>query len=128
METTYRCLKQEWNSLWDEKISDRWKAEDIAKREYAALFVGQGEVISASRDFKWLQFSEILERHEKSSGERIRPPDPETGGWGRFIKEHISSHDERKRRRRTETLHEVSQLPHAKKAGRGWLHNQLSFP
>jgi len=121
VETTYIYVKQEWQELWDRKIEDRWRAEDISRREYSVLFVEQGDIIWATRDFKPLQFYDILERHEETLGRRIRPIDPKVGGWGKFIREEIG-----KSRPRRQLEHEGStrlrvHCP-AKKGGRGWLH------
>jgi len=122
VETTYNYIKQEWKTLWAQKIEDRWIAEDIADREYAVLFMNQGDIIWATRDFKPLQFYGILERHEKAIGKRIRPIDPKVGGWGKFVREEI-----RKSRQKEKAEFEESPKPRSrgpiKKGGRGWLHS-----
>ena len=87
MDKTYQQLKQEWRQLWEEKIHDEWRAEAIASREYAVLFVDKGDVIWATRKFRPLEFEEVLKRHKKESGKKIRPIDPKVGGWGKFIRE-----------------------------------------
>jgi len=126
VETTYTYIKQEWKALWAEKIEDRWIAEDIADREYAVLFVDQGDIIWATRDFKPLQFYDILERHEKTTGKRIRPIDPRTGGWGKFVREEVRKSTQSKKAelgRESTKLRSQGQGP-IKKGGRGWLHGQ----
>jgi hypothetical protein len=121
LDTTYQQLKQEWRQLWDQKINDQWRAEAIARREHAALFVDMGDVIWATRSFKPCGFQEVLDRHEKESGKKIRPTDPKVGGWGKFIREEVR----RPRQRRTEdkkmTRRATDNSTH-KKGGRGWLH------
>lgn len=125
METTYKYLKQEWKELWNQKIDDRWRSEAIARREYAVLFVDQGDVVWATRDFRPLQFYDILDHHEKTSGERLRPIDPNIGGWGKFIKNEVSKQKPRKALVVKE-LRDESKNQHyqhlAKKNGRGWQH------
>ena len=61
-------LKMQWVSLWRDRIDDRVKAEGISSKEYQSLFVDPGEVIIATRDFKPLNFRDILERHKLSRG------------------------------------------------------------
>ena len=56
-----------------------------------ALFIDKGTIIHATRDFKSLSFKEILEQHEVINAERYIPPDPNVGGWGKFIKNNINN-------------------------------------
>lgn len=123
METTYNYIKQEWNTLWTQKIEDKWIAEDIADREYAVLFVDQGDIIWATRDFKPLQFYDILDRHEKTTGKRIRPIDPKVGGWGKFVREEIRESGQRKRTEPGKESAKPRSNGPTKKGGRGWLHS-----
>lgn len=124
METTYNYIKQEWKALWAQKIEDKWIAEDIADREYAVLFVDQGDIIWATRDFKPLQFYDILERHEKTTGKRIRPIDPKVGGWRKFVREEISRSAQGKKAELGKESSKPRRQDPVKKGGRGWLHSQ----
>ena len=53
-------LKAQYKTLWWERIDDKVRAEGIANRDYSMLFVEKGTVIFATRDFKPLNFKEIL--------------------------------------------------------------------
>jgi len=83
MDVIYRYLKSEWRDLWACKIDDKWLAEAIAQREYPLLFVDRGDVLWATRAFVPPDFYDVVERHERSMGESIRPVDPRVGGWGK---------------------------------------------
>jgi hypothetical protein len=124
VESTYRHLKDEWRDLWDQKIDDKWLAESLARREYALLFVGEGDVVSASRKARSPDFREILETHERLLGERLRPIDPNVGNWGKFIREEIMGPRMRKRPVRRMDKVELARNGQPKKGGRGWLHVQ----
>ena len=124
MNDLYRYVKGEWRELWDRKIDDKLVAEAIARREYAVLFVDKGDVISATRRAKAVDLREIVEAHEKSSGERIMPADPAVGGWHKFIKEEfvIPKLKKRSLKRRRREIDRPVKRGSAKKGGRGWLH------
>lgn len=120
-------LKIRWKMLWRERIDDKIRAEGIANRDYSELFVERGLVIVATKDYKPLDFVEILQKHiPVEVSDRVVPPNPSVGGWRRFIRVYIS-----KRRRFTRRgrpiprevrLREKQQL---KKRGRGWLHFRM---
>ncbi|MEM3566182.1 MAG: hypothetical protein QXK18_04850 [Candidatus Bathyarchaeia archaeon] len=116
-------LKKEWQTLWRERIDDKVRAEAIANRDYAALFVERGTVIFATKKFKLLSLKEILQMHGILDAERFVPPNPLIGGWGKFIRTVIANQQCPKRKKRaqqyTENGKERQQL---KKGGRGWLH------
>ena len=57
-------LKVQWKRLWLERVDDKVRAEGIAVQDYSSLFVDKGTVIHATRDFKALNFKEILEQHQ----------------------------------------------------------------
>ena len=122
-ETYYQQLKKEWLALWDEKFDDEWRAEGIASREYAALFVDKGDVVWATRCFKPLRFYEIVEKHEEESGNKILPADPEIGGWGKFIREQMPR-TKRVHKKEAETRIRPRGSGVVKKNGRGWLHQE----
>jgi hypothetical protein len=116
-------LRALWKSLWLDRIDDKVRAEGIAREDYSPLFVDRGTVIVATRDFKPLDFVEILERHKPSEVPNAVPPSPAVGGWGRFIRDFV-----RKQRRFTKRGRPVPSRPERKggqqrkKGGRGWLH------
>jgi hypothetical protein len=114
-------LKTEWKRLWAERVDDKIRAEGIAVNDYSMLNVDRGTIIHATRDYKALNFKEILERHKIENAERYIPPLPEIGGWNKFIKDAIRQKPVVKKRAR---LYQkdvpIKQQP--KKGGRGWLH------
>jgi hypothetical protein len=105
-------------------MDDKVRAEGIAINDYSALFVDKGTVIHATRDFKALNFKEILEKHHVENTDRYIQPTPSIGGWGKFIKNHITSAKTQPNRKRTEIfrVEENKQRAKTKKSGRGWLH------
>jgi hypothetical protein len=116
-------LKIQWKGLWRERIDDKVRAEGIARKDYSTLFVERGTVIFATRDFKMLNFREILELHRIIDIDRIIPPNPNTGGWRKFIRTAITSQNKPQRTKRaTQFSHDEKQRQQLKKGGRGWLH------
>ena len=116
-------LRIQWKKLWQERVDDKVRAEGVATADYCDLFVEKGTIIHATRNFKALNFKEILEQHQVENAERFIPPDPQTGGWNEFIKVNITNQRPRRKRRAdfycTENKREKQQ---PKKGGRGWLH------
>ena len=82
-------LKSEWNLMWSERFNDRPKAESISVDDYTYIGIERGTVIEATRDFKPLNFKEILQQHNVEKPDRFIQPDPSVGGWGKFIKKEI---------------------------------------
>jgi len=116
-------LRTTWKRLWWDRIDDRVKAEGIARENYSSLFVDRGTVIIATRDFKPLDFFEILECHKPSEIPNAIPPNASVGGWGRFIRSVLSRQKSFTRRERPAPLKKVCQKDQQKKkGGRGWLH------
>ena len=116
-------LRVQWKKLWRERLDDKIRAEGIATDDYFDLFVEQGTIIHATRNFKALNFKEILEQHGIENAERYIPPNPKVGGWTKFIKTTMTNPRIRKHSRadfyRDEHKREKQQ---SKKGGRGWLH------
>lgn len=116
-------LKTQWKNLWRERIDDKVRAEGIANKDYSKLFVDKGTVIFATRNFKMPNFREILEQNGITDADRFVPPNPQIGGWRKFIRTITSSQKTRKRAKRawqhTDVEKKQQQL---KKGGRGWLH------
>ena len=92
-------LKVEWKRLWLEWLDDKVRAEGIAIEDYSSLFVDKLTVIHATRDFKALNFKEILEPHQIENTDRYIPPPKEVGGWNKFIKQQITSKNHSKTKR-----------------------------
>lgn len=116
-------LKMQYKMLWRERIDDKVRAEGIANKDFFMLFVEKGTVIFATRDFKPLNFKEILERHKVVGVDRVVPPSPHVGGWGKFMRTEIASQKRRGRVRQTrQYLDDKKQRQHLKKGGRGWVH------
>ena len=117
-------LRGQWKLLWRNRIDDKVRAEGIASRDYSKLFVEQGTVITATRDYKPPDFVEILQQHVSSDAEKLVPPNPAVGGWGKFIRSAISKRKSVARRRAPpEPDRKRGQQP--KKGGRGWLHFRI---
>ena len=121
-------LKVEWKKLWRERVNDKVRAEGIANYNYSSLFVDKGTIIHATRDFKALNFKEILQQHQIENADRFITPSPVVGGWNKFIKTKITSvkskRDLDSRRKEHSDFNYIvkkeNQQP--KKGGRGWLH------
>ena len=116
-------LKIEWKRLWSERVDDKVRAEGIAIDDYNSLFIDKGTVIHATRDFKALNFKDILEQHEVLNVERYIPPNPHVGGWGKFVKDNIATNQQSKRKKSSQFFVEKkTEKKQLKKSGRGWLH------
>ena len=127
-EDVIKELKVQYKTLWRERIDDKVRAEGIANKDYTLLFVEKGTVIFATRDFKPLNFKEILERHKAVDIDRVVPPSPHVGGWGKFIRTEIASRKRHGRLRQTrQYLDDKKQRQHLKKGGRGWLHHEFGI-
>ncbi|MCW4045324.1 MAG: hypothetical protein NWE94_07405 [Candidatus Bathyarchaeota archaeon] len=115
-------LKTCWKKLWRERFDDKVRAEGVAAAEYQQLFVEQGTIIHATRDYKALNFKEILEQHQVANADRFIPPPSQVGGWNKFVKTHITSQRQRKSARVLLYCGEKREKQQPKKGGRGWLH------
>ena len=115
-------LKVQWRKLWQERVDDKVRAEGIATADYSDLFVEKGTIIHATKDYKALNFREIVEQHQIANADRFIPPNPQIGGWTKFIKLNITSQPIRKKRRTELYLDEKKEKQQPKKGGRGWLH------
>ena len=114
-------LKEEWGLLWTERFDDRVRAEGISVRDYPLLFMGRGHVIFASRDAKAPSFSEIVEVW--ASQGLVYSPDPDVGGWGKFVRTELSRVTHPRARAFVNGQSKCKkQGQHLKKGGRGWLH------
>jgi len=114
-------LKRQWGTLWRERIDDKVRAEGVANKDYEKLFVERGLVIVATRKFKPLSFSEVLERHKPSGMGDAVPPNPSVGGWGKFIRNALRGQKRFTKKARPVPF-ERKEKQQLKKNGRGWLH------
>jgi len=117
-------LRVQWKLLWRDRIDDKVKAEGIANQDYSKLFVEQGTVIIATRDYKPPDFVEILQRHISSDAEKLVPPSPVVGGWGKFVRS-VLSKQKGSTRRPAPPKPERKKDQQLKKGGRGWLHFRM---
>jgi hypothetical protein len=121
-------LRERWTVLWRDRIDDRVRAEGVASEDYDLLFVDQGTVIVATRDYEPPKFREILERHaEKKQPGREVAPNPWVGGWGKFIRDVISKQERFTRRGRPFPSEPEKEKQQLKKRGKGWLHREYGF-
>ncbi len=115
-------LRFQWKQLWQDRIDDKVRAEGIAVTDYSKLFVEKGTVIHATRNYKPLDFKEILERNKVENSECYIQPSPQVGGWNKFIKTEITSQKSRRHKRAIAYVEEKKIIMQPKKGGRGWLH------
>ena len=115
-------LKIQWKKLWQERVDDKFRAEGIAVDDYSNLFVERGTIIHATRDYKALNFKEVLEQHQIVNTDRFIPPSPQVGGWTKFIKTNITSLQPRRGKRASLYCADKKEKQQPKKGGRGWLH------
>ena len=109
--------------MWRERIDDKIKAEGIANQDYSMLFVDRGTVIIATRDFKPLNFREIVELYRIPEIDRVIQPHPSVGGWRKFIKTALTNQKSKKRKSRFQREFRINkEKQQLKKGGRGWLH------
>jgi len=118
-------LKVQWRTLWRDRIDDKVKAEGIANIDYSLLFVERGTVIIASRDYKPLDFYEILEQHGVHNADNVVPPNPSVGGWGKFIRSVLRKQSFIRRDRPASLELNRKKEHQQKRGGRGWLHIRM---
>lgn len=114
-----RRLKDEWKLLWRERYDDKLRAEGVAVKDYPLLLMERGYVVFASRQTKTPSFSDVVEYWALKGN--VYSPNPNVGGWGKFVRTHISSRKENydKMKKSPEKTEKKQQL---RKNGRGWLH------
>ncbi len=114
-------LKVEWKKMWSERFDDKILAEGVSIKNYSTLKVDQGTIIHATRDFKQLNFKDILKEQKVNQPDRFIAPSVVEGGWHKFIKTKISN----KKRYSLEKSFSPAEKPagqQPKKGGRGWIH------
>lgn len=122
-EELLKGLKERWRSLWQDRIDDKVRAEGVASDDYDSLFVDQGTVIVATRNYRPPSFGDILERHivDKQPG-RVVVSNPAVGGWGKFIRDVVSKQKRFTKHGRPIPPDPKKKTQQLKKGGRGWLH------
>ena len=119
-------LKQRWKSLWQERIDDKLRAEGIAREDYKLLFVEQGTVIVATRDYTPPRFGQIVERHaEEQQPGGVVAPNPQVGGWGKFARDVMNKQRRFTKHGRPVPSEPVKRRQQLKKGGKGWLHIRM---
>jgi hypothetical protein len=116
-----RKLKEEWGLLWQERFDDRVRAEGVSVREYSLLLTERGSVIFDSRDAKRPSLSALVDYW--SARGLVYSPDPNVGGWGRFIRTCLNdAAHSRSKSYRERDLSPSKVKQQLKKSGKGWLH------
>ena len=118
-------LKVQWKTLWRNRIDDKVRAEGIANTDYSLLFIERGTVIIASRDYKPLDFYEILEHHSVRDADNVVPPNSAVGGWGKFIRNVLRKQSFIRRERPAPPKLNPKKEQQQKKGGKGWLHIKM---
>ena len=116
-------LRTDWKDLWRSRVDDKVRAEGIATHEYEKLFVEQGTVIMATRDFKPIEFFDIVQEYLKADTEKVIPVNATIGGWGKFIRNEIRKKQNTTRQAPPKPKRDKNQQQ--KKGGRGWLHANI---
>lgn len=121
-------IKDQWKRLWRNRIDDKVRAEGIADKDFSLLFVDRGTVIMATKDYKPLDFKEVLHMHGLHNADRFVSPLPSVGGYGKFARTVLNK--QKRARKWTATNSVIKQkskktLP-KKKGGRGWLHYSVT--
>ncbi|MGA3192925.1 MAG: hypothetical protein ABSD73_10510 [Candidatus Bathyarchaeia archaeon] len=114
-------VKEEWELLWRERFDDRVRAEAVSVRDYPLVFTSRGHVIFATRNAKVLSFSQIMAVY--ASQGLVYSPDPDVGGWGKFVRLHVGTVAHSRARAFVNGESKPKKDgQHLKKGGRGWLH------
>ena len=116
-------LKVEWKQMWTQRYDDKERAEGVSANDYKALYVERGTIIHATKDFKALDFKDILNQHKVENPERYVQPDVNIGGWKRFIRTEVSSQQaKRSKSSQSRCLKKSADKQTKKSERRGWLH------
>jgi hypothetical protein len=115
-------LMVQWKLLWSERFNDKVRAEGVSVSDYTSLRVERGTIIHATRDFKALNFKEILEQHMVEGSDRFVQPNVDVGGWNKFVKTKITGREPQRNKRTLAYVPKKREVQQPKKGGRGWLH------
>jgi hypothetical protein len=116
-------LRTDWRHLWRNRLDDKVRAEGIAKQSYSRLFVERGTVIMATRDYKPLDFFDIVLEHLDFEADKAIPPNSTIGGWGKFVRNNIRK-QKKATRKYIPPKPTSKKIQQKKKGGRGWLHTR----
>ncbi len=120
------ALKTQWRLMWSERFDDKVVAEGVSSNDYDILQVERGLIIHATREFKALNFKDIVHQRIIENPERYLQPDVHVGGWNKFIKTEITASRSQKYKKNASHISEKSPSKQASqqptKGGRGWLH------
>jgi hypothetical protein len=122
-ETLIEQLKVQWKQLWSDRFNDKVRAEGVSAEDYEKLHVEKGTIIHATRDFKPLNFKEILDENHVENAERHITPSNTLGGWNKFVKTQITNQPRKREVPEIVTSKKVNNNQ-PKKGGRGWLHKK----
>ena len=115
-------LKVQWKLLWSERFNDKTRAEDVSLKNYASLHVEQGHVIHATRDYKALNFKEILDQNMIENSVKFIQPNSREGGWNKFVKTKIYPSSMKKDKFSMLNVTKKQAAQKSNKAKQGWLH------
>ena len=115
-------LRYQWKKLWQERVDDKVRAEGIATKDYFSLFVEKGTIIKATKDYKALNFREIVENYKIMDLNRYICPLPGVGGWNKFIKTKVLPIKSSRNSKYSLSNNRKKEKKQSKKGGRGWLH------
>ena len=118
-------IKEQWRNLWRNRIDDKVRAEGIADKDFSLLFVNRGTVIMATKDFKPLNFKEVLSLHGIGNGERFSSPHPSVGGYRKFARTVLNKQNRVREWNEKDPKKSSVKRQQKKKGGRGWLHYSL---
>ena len=118
-------LRAEWKDMWQTRVDDKIRAEGIANKDYSKLFVEQGTVIKATRNYKPLEFHDIVEDYLGCESSKAGAPNPTVGGWGKFIKTNIQTQKRMSTKRAAPAKPKPAKGQQQKKGGRGWKRSKL---
>jgi hypothetical protein len=120
------ALKTQWKLMWSECFDDKVMAEGVSANDYDILKVERGLIIHATREFKALNFKDIVHQRIIENPERYLQPDVQTGGWNKFIKTEIAASRSQQYKKNASYKSEKNlskqSSQQSKKGGRGWLH------
>jgi hypothetical protein len=86
------------------------------------LFVEQGTIIKATRDYKALELKEILRLHKIKNLEKVLGPSPSEGGYTKFAKQVLNKQARSRALIEESANQKLQKNIQRKKSGRGWLH------
>jgi len=118
-------LRTEWKSLWQNRIDDKVRAEGIAKQDYSKLAIEQGTVIVATRNYKPLEFFDIVKDHLGPDTQKAVVPNTTVGRWGKFVRNNICKQKNTPKRTYSPPKPTHKKGQQQKKGGRGWIHANL---